>query len=351
MHMPYLELVRLIRGAGKRPVERDSLYQPVRDQFDDPPPEPSLRRGRRAAGGARRMRLGRIPWINCYPVYGAIDRGLVPRAGRAGHRHRVRAERSAGRGRARGQRGLRGRVRPQRGRATICCPTSRSPATGRCTAWRSSPGGRSTELDGPHGAASPRSSRTSVLLLELLCRHRWGVTPQLRDRAAPRPRTSTRSRGLPHDARARHRRRRAACSPAERALSGAGRPRRGVEGSGPGCRSSSRSGRPGGTPVDAVQAVHRAAARVARLGARAPRRARRSGRGATPASPSRCVARTSAIWTTRCPTGTSRGSPTSSAGWPRTGWCRTGRSRSSRRRRQCAGSWRRDLITCNRLMT
>ena len=23
------------------------------------------------------MRLGRIPWINCYPVYGAIDRGVV----------------------------------------------------------------------------------------------------------------------------------------------------------------------------------------------------------------------------------------------------------------------------------
>jgi len=45
MHMPYLELVRLIRGAGKRPVERDSLYRPVRDQFDDPPPEPSVRRG------------------------------------------------------------------------------------------------------------------------------------------------------------------------------------------------------------------------------------------------------------------------------------------------------------------
>ena len=45
MHLPYLELVRLIRGAGKRPVERDSLYQAVREQFDDPPPEPSLRRG------------------------------------------------------------------------------------------------------------------------------------------------------------------------------------------------------------------------------------------------------------------------------------------------------------------
>jgi aminodeoxyfutalosine synthase len=45
MHMPYLELVRLIRGAGKRPMERDSLYHPVREQFDDPPPEPGLRRG------------------------------------------------------------------------------------------------------------------------------------------------------------------------------------------------------------------------------------------------------------------------------------------------------------------
>jgi aminodeoxyfutalosine synthase len=45
MHMPYLELVRLIRGAGKRPVERDSLYHEVREEFEDPPPEPSFRRG------------------------------------------------------------------------------------------------------------------------------------------------------------------------------------------------------------------------------------------------------------------------------------------------------------------
>jgi len=45
MHMPYLDLVRLIRGAGKRPVERDSLYQAVREPTDDPPPDPSLRWG------------------------------------------------------------------------------------------------------------------------------------------------------------------------------------------------------------------------------------------------------------------------------------------------------------------
>ena len=45
MHLPYMELVKLIRGAGKRPVERNSLYQAVRESFDDPPPEPSLGRG------------------------------------------------------------------------------------------------------------------------------------------------------------------------------------------------------------------------------------------------------------------------------------------------------------------
>ena len=37
MHMQYLDLVRLIRDAGRRPVERDSLYRPIRDTFDDPP--------------------------------------------------------------------------------------------------------------------------------------------------------------------------------------------------------------------------------------------------------------------------------------------------------------------------
>jgi len=37
MHLPYHGLVELIRGAGKRPVERDSFYQPVRETFDDLP--------------------------------------------------------------------------------------------------------------------------------------------------------------------------------------------------------------------------------------------------------------------------------------------------------------------------
>ncbi|HEX9894760.1 MAG TPA: aminofutalosine synthase MqnE [Gemmatimonadales bacterium] len=35
MHLPYLALVELIRGAGRRPVERNSLYQTVRDSFEN----------------------------------------------------------------------------------------------------------------------------------------------------------------------------------------------------------------------------------------------------------------------------------------------------------------------------
>jgi aminodeoxyfutalosine synthase len=35
MHLHYEDLVGLIRGAGKRPVERDSLYQTVRESFDE----------------------------------------------------------------------------------------------------------------------------------------------------------------------------------------------------------------------------------------------------------------------------------------------------------------------------
>ncbi len=45
MHMPYGALVELIRGAGRRPVERDSLYRPVRERFDDHGPEASIGAG------------------------------------------------------------------------------------------------------------------------------------------------------------------------------------------------------------------------------------------------------------------------------------------------------------------
>ena len=49
MHLPYLDLVELIRGAGKVPVERDSLYRAVRESFDDLPPSGPESRSRSAA--------------------------------------------------------------------------------------------------------------------------------------------------------------------------------------------------------------------------------------------------------------------------------------------------------------
>lgn len=35
MVMPYRALVDMIRGVGKRPVERDAFYQPIRTEFAD----------------------------------------------------------------------------------------------------------------------------------------------------------------------------------------------------------------------------------------------------------------------------------------------------------------------------
>ena len=72
---PVLEALR----GGRRPVERSSLYQPLRDTFDDAPPTALPREApRRPAAAPRALRLGRIPWINCTPVTGAVDRGIVP---------------------------------------------------------------------------------------------------------------------------------------------------------------------------------------------------------------------------------------------------------------------------------
>ncbi|HTS89659.1 MAG TPA: aminofutalosine synthase MqnE [Gemmatimonadales bacterium] len=48
MHMQYYDLVDLIRGAGRQPVERDSLYAVVRDTFDAPEPPPERVSGARA---------------------------------------------------------------------------------------------------------------------------------------------------------------------------------------------------------------------------------------------------------------------------------------------------------------
>jgi chorismate dehydratase len=122
------------------------------------------------------MRLGRIPYINCYPVYGAIDRGLVP----------VPAELVSGTAAdlndllaagdldvsvvsaveyARNAKAY--HLLPD---LAISCdgPVHSVKLFSRCPV---------EQLDEAVVLRSA-SSRTSVLLLELLCRHVWRVAPR-----------------------------------------------------------------------------------------------------------------------------------------------------------------------------
>jgi len=122
------------------------------------------------------MRLGRIPWINCFPVTGAIDRGIVPVSadlvtGTASELNDLLAA----------------------GELDVSVVSAVEYAR-NAAAYHLLPD-LAISADGPvhsvalfskrpveelEGATVLRtaSSRTSVLLLELLCRHRWGVAPR-----------------------------------------------------------------------------------------------------------------------------------------------------------------------------
>lgn len=143
------------------------------------------------------MRLGRIPWINCYPIYGAIDRGLVsvPAELVSGTASELNDLLAAG--------------------ALNVSAVSAVEYARNAAAYHLLPDLAIT-CDGPvHSVAlfSKRpleelsgstvllsdSSRTSVLLLELLCRHRWGIEPAfatVRAEAADLKALT----GLPHEA-------------------------------------------------------------------------------------------------------------------------------------------------------
>jgi chorismate dehydratase len=123
-----------------------------------------------------RLRLGRIPWINCYPVYGAIDRGLVP----------VDAELISGTAAelndllAAGELDVSvvSAVEYARNAAAYhllpdLAITSDGPVHSVALFSRRPV----HELDGAT-VLRTASSRTSVLLLELLCRHRFRVRPR-----------------------------------------------------------------------------------------------------------------------------------------------------------------------------
>lgn len=122
------------------------------------------------------MKLGRIPWINCYPIYGAVDRGLVSMpadlvTGTASELNDLLAA----------------------GELQVSVVSAVEYAR-NAAAYHLLPD-LAISCDGPvHSVAlfSKRpveqltgatvlvsaSSRTSVLLLELLCRHRWAVDPR-----------------------------------------------------------------------------------------------------------------------------------------------------------------------------
>jgi chorismate dehydratase len=143
------------------------------------------------------MRLGRIPWINCYPVYGAIDRGLV----------RVPAELVTGTASELNDLLAAGELQVS---VVSAVEYARNAA-----AYHLLPDLAIT-CDGPvHSVAlfsrrpvteledctvlRTASSRTSVLLLDLIARHRWNVRPRYATARAEAADLAALA-GLPHEA-------------------------------------------------------------------------------------------------------------------------------------------------------
>jgi aminodeoxyfutalosine synthase len=195
MWLSYDEIVGLIRGAGKTPVERDSLYREVRTFGDWVPgstpvrhegpagPVFQIEHRTKAAAKTRQLplaetrgRLGRIGYINCYPIYGAIDRGLV----------QVPARLVTGTPAELNDLLVAGELDvsvisaveyARHARDLVLLPdiaiSSDGPVRSVMLVSRRTVG----QLDGRTVLVSA-SSRTSVALLDLLCRSVWKITPR-----------------------------------------------------------------------------------------------------------------------------------------------------------------------------
>lgn len=122
------------------------------------------------------MRVGRIPYVNCYPVYGAIDRGLVPLPAELVSATAADLNDLLAAGEL--DLSVVSAVEYARDAASyhllpelaISCD---GPVHSVKLFSRRSP----EELNGAT-VLRTSSSRTSLLLLELLCRHRWKVAPR-----------------------------------------------------------------------------------------------------------------------------------------------------------------------------
>ncbi len=128
------------------------------------------------SAGAPSLRLGRIPWINCFPIYGAIDRGQV----------QVDAELVTGTAAelndllAAGELHLSVVSAVEYARAAASyhlLPDLAISCDGPVRSVALFSRRPVHELDGAT-VLRTASSRTSVLLLELLCRHRWRIRPR-----------------------------------------------------------------------------------------------------------------------------------------------------------------------------
>ena len=143
------------------------------------------------------MKLGRIPWINCYPVYAAIDRGLVgvPAELVSGTAAELNDLLAAGEL----QVSVVSAVEYARNAAHYhllpdLAITSDGPVHSVALFSRRPV----AELD-RRTILITASSRTSVLLLDLLCRHRWGVRPHFATARAEAADLASLG-GLPHEA-------------------------------------------------------------------------------------------------------------------------------------------------------
>jgi len=143
------------------------------------------------------MRLGRIPWINCYPVYGAIDRGLVPVpaelvTGTAAELNDLLAAGEL-------QVSVVSAVEYARNAAAYhLLPDLAITCDGPVHSVALFSRRPVTELDGCT-VLRTASSRTSVLLLDLIARHRWQVRPRYATARAEASDLAALA-GLPHEA-------------------------------------------------------------------------------------------------------------------------------------------------------
>jgi len=143
------------------------------------------------------MRLGRIPWINCFPVYGALDRGLVSSdaelvSGTAAELNDLLAAGEL-------DVSVVSAVEYARNAAAYhLLPDLAISCDGPVRSVALFSKRPIHELDGAT-VLQTASSRTSVLLLDLLCRHRWRVRPKF---ATVRAESSDLAQlaGFPHEA-------------------------------------------------------------------------------------------------------------------------------------------------------